>query len=451
MLGAIITGDVTYTLLDNNNSFQQPYFPPSTTVSTILGQSHLKSNTLTVGSTVSNISSSSSVWIRFVSSDENFTLSHGEYDIMSENFLNFTKNPPIHLQYILNGIFMPFLLLMTSIANGLVVIVLSQREMQTPTNIVLLAMSISDLLTLMCPAPWYFYLYTLEHYTELLYPSLLCYIHLCLVDILPTIFHTASIWLTLILAGQRYIYVCHPTVAPKWCTIPIVNRAIVLVSVGSIATHLTRFVDQSYSSIESHLPDGTIVYACLQNHTQWVSNNSDLYFMIYYLVRIIFINTLPCAILVILNVLLFRALKQAQSTRAKLFNENRHKSECKRTICDTNCTTLMLIVVVSVFLATEIPNAIIGTLHVIQNSINYSFVNYYLLTSAIVITNFLISASYPLNFAIYCGMSRQFRETFKGLFMSTSVATMASSTHREGSTRYSLANGPRTSTHETVL
>ncbi|CAG5114960.1 unnamed protein product, partial [Candidula unifasciata] len=30
--------------------------------------------------------------------------------------------------------------------------------------------------------------------------------------------------------------------------------------------------------------------------------------------------------------------------------------------------------------------------------------------------NFFILLSYPLNFFIYCGMSKQFRETFKRLF-----------------------------------
>ncbi len=33
------------------------------------------------------------------------------------------------------------------------------------------------------------------------------------------IFHTASIWLTLALAVQRYIYVCHAPIARAWCTI----------------------------------------------------------------------------------------------------------------------------------------------------------------------------------------------------------------------------------------
>lgn len=53
--------------------------------------------------------------------------------------------------------------------------------------------------------------------------------------------------------------------------------------------------------------------------------------------------------------------------------------------------------------------------------------------------------SYPINFAIYCGMSRQFRETFKEIFIKPV------SSKKDGSSRYSLVNGPRTCTNETVL
>ena len=43
-----------------------------------------------------------------------------------------------------------------------------------------------------------------------------------MVENMPQIFHTASIWLTLLLALQRYIYVCHAPIAKSFCT---VNKA----------------------------------------------------------------------------------------------------------------------------------------------------------------------------------------------------------------------------------
>ena len=69
-----------------------------------------------------------------------------------------------------------------------------------------------------------------------------------------------------------------------------------------------------------------------------------------------------------------------------------------------------------VFLAVEVPLCIIVVLHMISSTW-YDFLNYQIIKSVVLVVNLLISLSYPLNFGIYCGMSRQFRETFKELFI----------------------------------
>lgn len=170
----------------------------------------------------------------------------------------------------------------------------------------------------------------------------------------------------------------------------------------------------------------------------------DAYFITYFGFRVLFVHLIPCTSLVVLNVLLFRAMRTAQLNRQKLFKENR-KSECKR-LRDSNCTTLMLIVVVTVFLLVEIPVAVVTVLHIISSTI-VEILDYHIANTLILITNFFIIVSYPINFAIYCGMSRQFRETFKELFIRGAVTSRKNG----GSSRYSLVNGPRTCTNETVL
>lgn len=104
----------------------------------------------------------------------------------------------------------------------------------------------------------------------------------------------------------------------------------------------------------------------------------------------------------------------------------------------------MLIVVVSVFLIVEIPLVVVTILHIISSTIS-DFLDYEMANTLILFTNFFIILSYPINFAIYCGMSRQFRETFKDLFIKQVPNA------RNGSSRYSIVNGPRTCTNETVL
>ena len=165
----------------------------------------------------------------------------------------------------------------------------------------------------------------------------------------------------------------------------------------------------------------------------------------YYAFRIILVHIGPCALLVLLNGLLFRALKKAQRKREKLFNENR-KSECNK-LRDSNSTTIMLIVIVSVFLMLEIPLAVTTLLHVMQNALNIEIAAYDTLNTTVLFTNFFIILSYPINFAIYCGMSKQFRQTFADLFLCSNCK--ASVVQRE-STRTD-ENDTRNSTNKAIL
>lgn len=129
----------------------------------------------------------------------NYTLTPDEIPFL----VNVTKHVPYEYAVVLFGYIMPFLLIVTIVANTLIVVVLSQRHMRTPTNLVLLAMAIADLMTLLLPAPWYFYMYTLGNHHRILYPPSSCYAYHCMIEVIPAFFHTASIWLTLLLAGQR--------------------------------------------------------------------------------------------------------------------------------------------------------------------------------------------------------------------------------------------------------
>jgi len=74
--------------------------------------------------------------------------------------------------------------------------------MRTPTNTLLVAMAVSDTLTGISPIPGYLYFYTWGGYKDWV-PYHWCYLYYCFSDHLPTIFHTASIWLTVALGVQR--------------------------------------------------------------------------------------------------------------------------------------------------------------------------------------------------------------------------------------------------------
>ncbi|XP_034837762.2 sex peptide receptor-like [Maniola hyperantus] len=224
---------------------------------------------------------------------------------------------------------------------------------------------------------------------------------------------------------------------------PRVKKCLIYIGIAAFLHQLPRFFDLKYVP---HVTvwRGHFEEVCRVEMASWVhAVTLDAYFITYFAFRVLFVHLIPCTSLVVLNVLLFRAMRTAQINRQKLFKENR-KSECKR-LRDSNCTTLMLIVVVTVFLMVEIPVAVVTILHIISSTL-VEILDYHIANILILITNFFIIVSYPINFAIYCGMSRQFRETFKELFIRGAVTS-----RNGGSSRYSLVNGPRTCTNETVL
>lgn len=123
----------------------------------------------------------------------------------------------------LYGYIAPFFMLITLIANTLIIIVLSKKNMINQTNMILLAMAICDLLTIVfpgkffsftfselqlmksfsCSAPGFFYMYTFGQHYKPMGPVNFCYLWTLFNETLPAMFHTASIWLTLALAAQR--------------------------------------------------------------------------------------------------------------------------------------------------------------------------------------------------------------------------------------------------------
>jgi len=109
------------------------------------------------------------------------------------------------------GYISPPVIVLTLVTNSLICVVLLRRGMRTATNLLLAAMALSDMLTGLCPLPCFVYFYTLGANRDWV-PYNWCAAYIILTDRLPTVFHTASIWLTVALAVHRYICVCKPQV-----------------------------------------------------------------------------------------------------------------------------------------------------------------------------------------------------------------------------------------------
>jgi hypothetical protein len=168
-----------------------------------------------------------------------------------------------------------------------------------------------------------------------------------------------------------------------------------------------------------HLWTLQTVSGCLLQLAPFVDSHSDVYFNVYFWFRVVFVHLVPCSALVILTALLVSAMRRAQRRRELLLKQNR-RSESRR-LAESNWTTLMLVAVVVVFLIVEIPLAVVLILLIVHNTFDVEVVDRSANEMATLFINTLIMLSYPLNFVIYCGMSRQFRSTFRSMFCASAI------------------------------
>ena len=313
------------------------------------------------------------------------------------------------------GYMSPVVVMVTIVTNILVCIVLLKKSMISPTSTFLVAMALSDMFTGIIPLPCFLYFYTLGNHIEYV-PLGWCHIYNMLVDFIPTIFHTASIWLTVGLATQRYIYICHHVKAKQWCTIPNTLKGILFIYAIAVMSQFCRFFefDRKMVVVESRVNPSDNIVTCTNEFSQWVKSSQTVYFNIYFWFRVVFIHLIPCTSLVVLNGILIHTLRTAQKKRRQLLLQNR-RSEFRK-LKDSTGTTMMLVVVVGVFLLVEVPFAVLMVMVIVLNTFEIQLTSMVSLNTVILFTNFCILLSYPINFFIYCGMSRQFRDTFKGLF-----------------------------------
>lgn len=337
------------------------------------------------------------------------------------------KRWPLQYALPIYGIAFPILLMFLVTSNIFVVLVLSKKHMVSPTNTVLLYMAVADLFVGLVPAPFTIFYFTLGYYRKILHQELWwCYMSHYLMDVLPPVCHNIAIWLTVLLAFQRFMYIQYAVTAQNLCTIKNVRWASLLIVFISILSNVQKYYEVTFDIFRGNRAyyDPDIETSVVQNHSVFCINRNtiipesmgDMFFPIYIWTRAIGFVVLPSVLLVVLNVLLIIGLRKAQERRNRLLCENRPREANRQK--ESNNTSLMLVMVVTIFLVVNLPQAgffitmCIDTaagldLELFRTNYAYLFV---------MVCNMLIMATYPVNFGIYCSTSTQFRDTFKRIF-----------------------------------
>lgn len=293
-------------------------------------------------------------------------------------------------QFITGLICYPVLCILGLTGNILSLIVLNQKKMLTSTNVILTALAVADLIKLLNDALYFLVLILLRTHPEA-GNRMMGYMY----PVSHYIFNQAvciTAWLTVSVAVERYISVCHATRAKMICTVErarIVSILVfILMSLLAVPSAL-RYTKITVYDNTTNTSYYEIAPSALGNNRQFMT----AYIWLQNLLR----SLIPLFVLIILNTCIIHSLRKQRVKGKKMSARNR--------------ITLMLITIVVVFLICITPDAIMSTFF------GYGYVEANNLVKGVrEFTDMLLAVNSAVNFVIYCAFSKVFRDTFISIF-----------------------------------
>jgi hypothetical protein len=292
------------------------------------------------------------------------------------------------------------------VLNFFNIIVLTRKHMRSSTNVILIALALSDFLIKFIYIPTSFRFYLLNKNEE--YNAFWTTYAIVFVSVTVT-FHSISIWLTVFLAFFRYIYVCRNKIGKRLCTRRNAIKGSIITSIISIV-----FCTPSYFlSKIIQINNSTIYYEIVQSDVDRYTNG--LIFRITFIIQAFLIKLIPCLLLITLSGLLIHSIHKSNKNKSlKILSRRRMTiSEKSR---DHSRTNTILVIVCILFFITEFPQGIIALLSIIYESSNFHQ-NIYMKLGDLMDIISLINNS--INFFLYCFMNPIFRKTFKNIIFLT--------------------------------
>ena len=287
------------------------------------------------------------------------------------------------------------------VANIANIVVLTRKNLVSATNTILTWLAVADLLTMSSYFPVSLHFYIMRA-PDLQFPQTpsIHWSHFMLFHINFTVLcHTIAIWLTIVLAIFRYLFICYPTMGMTLCSMYRAKLAILAVYISTAIICIPNYLSTKITSMQSD--DNETIYSL--DATTPLVNRINFWF------QAMLIKLIPCGLLTILTILLIHAMHKANQRRMKLKSQGKmNESDRAR---EHNRTTAMLLAVVGLFLLTELPQ---GILTLCNTFIADFFERIYWHLGDLLDIMALLNNS--VNFVLYCSMSSQFRDTFVEIF-----------------------------------
>lgn len=266
----------------------------------------------------------------------------------------------------------------------------SYRPIEQAANVCLVALALSDLMFCGFAFP------TMLLPTDGRYKTrgLLLYYSVYSAAII-NIFIMISTWLTVTMATERYLAICHPLKDTSYMTIKKTKVIIVFVFILSISFNIPVFWRYT---VEMDSSNGTSVFYSVKKLDLGNSKSVDLVYRVFWAITG---NFIPLILLVVFNICLCKKIHKSYKFRQK-FKFERDNNDTSYTL------TITLVVIVVMFLILVSPSEIVLFISKLSKHDNN---NKYRISE--VIFNFMQSVNFSANFVLYCIISPYFRRTLR--------------------------------------
>ncbi|KAK3101677.1 hypothetical protein FSP39_005393 [Pinctada imbricata] len=298
------------------------------------------------------------------------------------------------LLYYLMGIGAMTLCSLGIIGNALSIIVLTRRVMRSSTYSYLTALAISDTFFLLftmiiclrdTKKPVRNEFQTVEPYYAYLFP----YIHP-----LAVTFQITSIWLTMAFTVDRYIMICHPFKAERWCSVNRARKVIIGLTLAGVLFNLVRFFE--YRTVERD--DNTVDIDLAP-----LGKGDTFRMVVHSWLYLTCVAGIPFLSLLILNIFLIRAVHESRKKGREINAKEKRRND----------TTVMLIGVIVIFLICQGPALISRMIWAFELKKAVESVP---LNTFNEVSNFLVIVNSAINIVPYYFFGKKFRKQFWRLF-----------------------------------
>lgn len=296
------------------------------------------------------------------------------------------------------------------VANIANIVVLNKKHMRTSTNVILKWLAVADLCTMMEYVPFALKFYVFKDpVIENLYVrsySWMCYL-LFHANFSITM-HSISIWLTIMLAIFRFLYIFFPAKGSIYCSLEHAKFVIMSVYVSAVLVCIPNYISNYWREVTTNV--GNEPNVTLYTFDQRRDGVFQMIFDLNYWVQSILIKLVPCFLLTVLTIILISALRRAHRHHVQLKSQGMGKADVDSHHEHIRTTTMLLAVVI-LFLVTELPQGILTLLMIFMEDLHTEV--YSPLGDILDIAALMNNA---INFVLYCTMSKQFRDTFTDTF-----------------------------------